>query len=100
MLAIVIILGKMKKRATDMSLPYTNLLLFSTYANIFYKYARGSTLKFEVCERHVYSFDLVPSFYRVFGLLQGSLRDQRFADDDEPKRPVHECLAQQPKMFS
>jgi histone-lysine N-methyltransferase SETMAR len=40
----------------------------------------------------LYSPDLAPSDFHLFGLLKDSLRGRRFADDDELKHSVREEL--------
>jgi histone-lysine N-methyltransferase SETMAR len=56
-------------------------------------------LKFEVLAHPLYSPDLAPSDYHLFGPLEEALRGRRFTSDQELKEAVHAWLAAQPKTF-
>ena len=56
-------------------------------------------LGFKVLEHPVYSSDLAPSDYHLFGPLKGALKGRRFTSDEGVKEAVHEWLAAQPKTF-
>ena len=45
----------------------------------------------------LYSPDLAPSDYNLFGPLEETLRGRRFTSDQEVKEAVHAWLAAQPK---
>ena len=50
-------------------------------------------LKFEVMAHPLYSPDLVPSDYHLFGPLKEALRDCLFTSDQEVEEAVHAWLA-------
>jgi len=56
-------------------------------------------LKFEVLAHPLYSPDLDPSDYHLFGPLKEALRGRRFTSDQELKEAVHVWFAAQPKTF-
>jgi len=56
-------------------------------------------LKFEVLAQPLYSPDLAPSDYHLFGPLKEALRGRRFTSDQELKEAVHAWLTAQPKTF-
>ncbi|PNF22874.1 hypothetical protein B7P43_G14964, partial [Cryptotermes secundus] len=56
-------------------------------------------LKFDVMAHPLYSPDLAPSDYHLFGPLKEALRGLRFTSDQEVKEAVHARLAAQPKTF-
>jgi histone-lysine N-methyltransferase SETMAR len=56
-------------------------------------------LGFEVLERPVYSPDLAPSDYLIFGPLKNALRGRRFYADKEVQEAVHKWLRDQLKTF-
>ena len=56
-------------------------------------------LEFEAVAHPLYSPDLVPSDYHLFGPLKEALRGRRFTTDQELKEAVHAWLAAQPKIF-
>ena len=56
-------------------------------------------LKFEVVAHPLYSPNLDPSDYRLFGPLKEALRGRRFTSDQELKEAVHVWLTAQPKTF-
>jgi len=53
-------------------------------------------LKWEAMEHPVYSPNLVPSDFHIFGLLKNA---RRFSCDDDVKAAVHQWLRAQPKTF-
>jgi histone-lysine N-methyltransferase SETMAR len=52
-----------------------------------------------VLPRPLYSPDLTPSDFHIFGPLKDALRGRRFADDDELKHSVREELRRFSKEF-
>ena len=48
----------------------------------------------------LYSPDVAPSDYHLFGPLKDALRGRRFTSDQEVKEAVHAWLAAQTKTFS
>ena len=56
-------------------------------------------LKFELLAQPLYSPDLAPSDYHLFGPLREALRGCRFTSVQELKEAVHAWLAAQPKKF-
>ena len=56
--------------------------------------------KFKVKAHPLYSPDLAPSDYHLFGSLKEVLRGRRFISNQEVKEGVHAWLSAQPKTFS
>jgi len=56
-------------------------------------------LKWEAMELPVYSPDLAPSDFHLFGQLKEAFRGRRFSCDDDVKAAVHQWLRAQPKTF-
>jgi hypothetical protein len=56
-------------------------------------------LNFEVLEHLLYSPDLAPLDYHLFGPLKDALRGRHFAIDQELKEVVHVWFVAQPKTF-
>jgi hypothetical protein len=57
-------------------------------------------VKFQILQHPLYSPDLSPSDYHVFGPQKDSLRGRRFGNDDKVKEAVHSWLTAQPTLFS
>jgi len=56
-------------------------------------------LKWEAMKHPVYSPDLAPSDFHLFGLLKNALRGRLFSCDDDVQTAVHQWLRTQPKTF-
>ena len=64
-----------------------------------HSYGTIRQLNWEVLEHPVYSPDLAPSDFHLFGPLKNALRGRRFAADDEVKEAVNDWLRSQPQTF-
>ena len=56
-------------------------------------------LSFECLPHPLYSPDLAPSDFHVFGQLKEAMGDKFFRSDEEVQQAVHEWLCSQPKDF-
>ena len=56
-------------------------------------------LRFECIPHTLFSPDLAPSDFHVFGPLKDALCGTQFRDDDEVQLAVHEWLRTRPKEF-
>jgi hypothetical protein len=57
-------------------------------------------LKFHVMPHPLYSLNLAPSDYHLFGPLKEALRGHQFTSDQEVKEVVHAWFSQRKKLFS
>lgn len=56
-------------------------------------------LNFELLNHPIYSLDLAPLDFHLFGPLEGAIRGCQLADYSEMKEALCDCLHTQPKQF-